>query len=51
MGKRVNHTRHKVRRYWKGVRNHERTALRQQDQPRPATPRRQSRASLGRPVI
>lgn len=51
MAGRTNHTRFKVRRYWSAVRHHERTALRRGEDPRPTTPRRQTRASIGREVV
>lgn len=51
MAKRRNHTRAKVRRYWSAVRHHERTALSRREDPRPTTPRHQTRASFGREVF
>lgn len=49
--KRNNQTRAKTRRYWSAVRQHVRTSLRRGQDPRPTTPRHQTRASYGREVI
>lgn len=51
MAKRTNHRKGKCRRYWRGVRQHERTALLRREHPRPAATRNQVGASYGKPVI
>lgn len=48
--KRRNHTRAKTRRYWSAVRGYTRVSLQRGEDPRPTTPRRQTRASFGREV-
>lgn len=49
--RRTNGKKDKCRRYWRAVRQHEHTALRRRQDPRPTTTRNQVRASYGKPVI